>query len=150
MKTTRHFLLTLLAVPLLFAAGGCDRYQVTLNERVISEPAPLLASVDVADEALKSCIAQTARDRKIRTTEQLRTLVCTHGGIASLEGIQILSSIETLNLADNALTSISPLLFLGKLKSVNLEGNDNLQCDDIEALREHLPEGATLLVPEHC
>ena len=150
MKRTTLSLYFLALAALLMAVSGCDRYRVTVNERVISEPGRVLASVDVADDALKACIEQTARDRQIRTTDQLRTLVCTHGGIRDLEGIQVFSKLGTLNLANNELTTIAPLLFLGSLESVNLEGNGELDCGEVKSLQKQLPGDATLIAPGHC
>lgn len=146
---------TALVLPVLVAAcaaslPGCNRYQVTLNDRVVSEPPGLLMDYTVADEKLRLCLEQTIVDSQVHTTDGIETLVCTNGGITSLEGIEVFTRIHTLNLANNALTSVSPLLFLGDLHSVNLADNPELNCGDVEKLRAHLPKDGTLIAPEHC
>jgi Leucine-rich repeat (LRR) protein len=146
---------TALALPVVLAVcavslSGCNRYQVTLNERVVSEPPRLLTDYTLADEKLQLCLEQTIVDNQVHTTDGIETLVCTNGGITSLEGIEVFTRIHTLNLANNALTSVAPLLFLGELNSVNLADNPALDCGGVEKLRAHLPKDGTLVAPEHC
>jgi len=150
MKIFTVYSLPLILVATLLALTGCDRYRVTLNERVISDPPRLLTVVNIEDDALKSCIEQTIMDLQIRTIDGLDTLVCTNGGIQSLEGIQVFNRIRTLNLADNSLTTLDPLLFLGNLHSINLSGNPEIDCQKLGKLQSHLPEDGTLIKPEHC
>ena len=143
---------TALALVLAVAGtlAGCDRYRVTLNERVMSEPPGLLRDVTVADPALQGCIDQTIVDLEIHTIDGLDTLVCTNAGIKSVDGIEALTHLRTLNLASNQLTTVAPLQFLGKLTSVNLVDNDQLACEDIAKLRQHLPGDGTLAAPKQC
>lgn len=146
---------TALALPVLVALCaasliGCNRYQVTLNDRVVAEPPGLLKDYAVVDDKLQLCIEQTIIDRQVHNTDGIETLVCTNGGIKSLEGIELFTRIHTINLANNALTSVSPLLFLGELHSVNLADNPALNCGELDKLRSHLPTNGTLITPEHC
>ena len=154
MQSLSRFMLSLVfaaaALTTVLTIAGCDRYRVTLNERVVSEPPRLLGDIRLADKALATCLAQTVEDQRIRTVADLTTLVCTNAGIASLDGIETLSAIETLNLASNRLTSAAPLLFLGNLTAVNLADNPELSCDEAARLRDHLPDQGTLILPEHC
>ncbi|MCK9504004.1 MAG: hypothetical protein M0Q95_07450 [Porticoccaceae bacterium] len=141
------------ALTLLIIAGllsACDRYRVTLNDRPISEPLPLFTNFEVADAALQNCLQQAVIDQSIRRKHDLETLICSHAGITSIEGIQLFSSLSTLNLANNNLTDVSPLLFLGNLDAVNLEGNPALDCTGTKNLAAHLPQDGTLILPEHC
>ncbi|MGD9662371.1 MAG: leucine-rich repeat domain-containing protein [Porticoccaceae bacterium] len=141
------------AITLMIVAGmlsACDRYRVTLNDRPISEPLPLFTNFQVADAALQNCLQQAIIDQGIRRKQDLQTLICSHAGITSLEGIEFFSSLHTLNLANNNLSNVSPLLFLGNLDAVNLEGNPSLDCDSSDKLAAHLPENGTLILPEHC
>jgi len=130
--------------------SGCDRYRVTLNDRLVSEPPPLLKGFEIADIALDTCIHQAITDRAIRRVNELETLICSHAGISSLDGIEFFSNLQTINLANNALTSIEPLLFLGGLQSVNLENNPALNCDHVNKLADQLPQTGTFVYPEHC
>ena len=154
MQSLSRFTLSLMlgaaALTAALTIAGCDRYRVTLNERVVSEPPKLLGDIRLADKALATCLAQTIEDQRVRTVADLTTLVCTNAGIASLDGIETLSAIDTLNLASNSLTSTAPLLFLGNLTAVNLADNPALACDEAAKLRDHLPDRGTLILPEHC
>jgi len=150
MKSILLPIAALSAAMMLTTLSGCDRYRVTLNDQIISEPPNLLSSVEVVDPLLASCLEQTIHDQQIRATTDLKVLVCTHAGITSLEGIEKFSSIETINLAQNKLISIVPLTFLGQLESVNLQENRQLNCDETIKLKQHLPEKGVLILPTHC
>jgi len=141
-------ILAILGVTVLL--GACDRYLVTVNDRPVSEPPPLLTGFEVSDIALDTCIHQAITDRAIRRVADMDTLICSHGGIKSLAGIEFFSRLHTINLANNDLTSIEPLLFMGSLHSVNLEENPNLNCAEVQKLASQLPGTGTLISPEHC
>ena len=133
---------------LTISLAGCNKYQVTVNERVISQPAPLLENFRVEDPALARCLEQTINDQLITNQVQLKQLDCAHSGIRSVEGLQQFSRLHTLNLGNNALTSIKPLLFLGELRRLNLKENQNLECGDLGYLRDELE--VETLIPDHC
>jgi len=144
-----------LAIPVLVMAScallpGCDRYRITLNEQVVSEPPGLLKGYEVADPGLDSCIEQTIIDLQIHTLEGLDSLVCTNAGIKSLDGIQAFGNLRLINLAYNQLTDLTPLLFLGELHSVNLEGNPQLDCTGVAKLQSHLSGDGRLIAPKQC
>lgn len=128
--------------------AGCNRYQVTLNERTIHTPPTLFTDYKLPDAGLESCISQTISDRGITSPDQLLKLNCSDGDIATLEGLQLFSQINTLNLANNKLKNISLLLLMGKLQSVNLKGNPQLECKDAITLKSQLP--GQVILPEHC
>ncbi|GIX29966.1 MAG: hypothetical protein KatS3mg124_0438 [Porticoccaceae bacterium] len=132
------------------ALSGCQRYEITLNERVISRPPPVPTLAELADEALATCVRQHLHDRRLGDPRRLRALVCSHAGIADLRGIELLSGLQTLGLAHNALTSLTPLFRLPALRRVDLRGNDELTCAEVDALAARLPEGGELLPPEAC
>lgn len=150
MKIRSGALLLSLASILTLTTSGCDRYRVTLNDATISEPKTYLQNIDIADPSLKACIEQVVADREIRYKEDLTSLNCSHGNVASLEGIQQFNKIHTLNLGNNLITDVSPLLFLGDLAAVNLEDNDNLRCDDLAKLKAQMAGEQTLVAPTHC
>lgn len=147
MKTLKPLILSGLILGCLSIAG-CNRYQVTLNERTIHTPPVLFTAYQMADPGLQTCIGQTVSDRGITSPDQLRILNCSDGEIASLEGLQLFSQINTLNLANNTLKDINLLLFMGQLKSLNLAGNPSLDCKDARLLKAQLP--GQVIVPKHC
>lgn len=135
-------------VMLCLSVAGCNRYQVTLNERTIHTPPTLFTDYKLADAGLEACITQTISDRNITSPDQLQKLNCSDGDIASLEGLQLFSQIDTLNLANNKLTNVSLLIFMGKLQSLNLRGNPGLECKDAITLKSQLP--GQVILPDHC
>lgn len=150
MKTRSGILLASMASILVLSISGCDRYRITLNDATISEPKTLLKNIEVADAGLKSCIEQVIADKGIRYKEDLKLLNCSHGNVTSLEGIQQFTKIHTLNLGNNLITDITPLLFLGELAALNLEGNDKLPCKGLANLKGQMAGEQNLIAPEHC
>ena len=126
---------------------GCSRYAVTFNEQPIHTPAKAFTDYDIADPALRDCVAQTIRDQGVSRVDELKRLVCTSAGISSLTGLDTFVALETLNLADNALTGIEPLLALPSLTRVDLSANPGLVCADASALTARV---VATTVPSHC
>jgi hypothetical protein len=127
--------------------AGCNRYEVTFNEQPIHTPGETLTDYDIADPGLRDCIAQTIRDQDVARITDLKRLVCTNAGIGSLNGLDAFIALETLNLANNALATIQPLLALPSLARVDLSGNPGLLCSDANALTAR---GVATTVPGHC
>lgn len=121
-KLLRRFLLAALAVVLaaaavLFTFGPhFGRLEVYDN----------IADLHFTDAELESCVRQTAIDNGWPDVGQFRTLRCNDpdaGGIATLQGIERLVSLQDVNLAFNELTDASPLANLPHLASVDLSHN---------------------------
>lgn len=141
----RRFLF--LALAPIFLATGCNRYEVTLNEQPLHSPSHLFAGYSVDDPALRDCVAQTIRDNKITAGRDLTRLVCTHAGIVDLRGLEIFGSLEILNLADNNITTIEPLLSLPSLAQLDLSTNPGLNCTEGSALTTR---GVVVVLPAQC
>lgn len=133
---------------LALSLAGCNRYIVTLNDQQVYRPKPLFKDFKLADTALDTCVRQTIADNKLTSPEQLATLHCSHAGIKSLEGIQLFTALTNLNLSNNQLISIAPLLSLTGLDTIDLSANPNLECHDIDRLATQT--GARITLPEHC
>ncbi len=142
---SRYALLFILFMSLL---AGCQRYQVTLNERPVYQPPELLDAYTVADRALGDCIAQTIADQQVTRVEELTSLTCSHAGIQDLGGIEQFSRLALVNLSDNRLRDIAPLLYLPNLDVVDLSGNPDLSCGQVESLGKDV--SGRVIGPEHC
>ena len=123
----------------LLALAGCENYQVTLNEREIYSPPVLFTDYQIADAGLRACIEQTIIDQSIVRAEQLTALLCTYSGIETLTGLGRFNQLKTINLSNNKLKNIKPLMFFGQLQRVDLSDNPNLNCADIRSLAKLLP-----------
>ncbi|MGB1869006.1 MAG: leucine-rich repeat domain-containing protein [Porticoccaceae bacterium] len=130
---------TAITALLLLVIAGCQGYQVTVNDRELYSPPQLFNDYQVPDAGLRACINQTIADQRILRAEQLTALICTYAGIESLQGLNRFTQLTTINLANNRLINIKPLMFLGQLQRVNLTDNPDLNCLDIKSLSDLLP-----------
>jgi hypothetical protein len=132
--------------PMLIAAG-CSRYEVTLNDQPLHSLPRLFTGYRIDDPALRDCVAQTIRDNKIAAGHDLTRLLCTHAGIVDLRGLEIFGSLEILNLTDNNITTIAPLLSLPSLAQLDLSANPGLNCTEGGALTTR---GVVVVLPAQC
>ena len=109
---------------------------------------PDVHTLDFPDPALSLCLARQYLGREISALQQLD---CAGLGIQSLDGIEQLSHLESINVSDNRISTVEPLLRLSSalLKNVELTGNPAVPCGDIDKLRSHFP-GARLNGPGRC
>lgn len=136
-----HRLLITLAVLFVTLTTGCERYAVTLNERPIYTPETVYSGYRIADPALASCVKQALTEKKIEQPEQLLALNCSYAGVSQLTGIEVFSKLKTVNLSNNQLSDIKPLMFLGNLQQVNLNDNPAINCTDVATLKGLLEDG---------
>lgn len=154
----RFRLLVLIALsPIVgLVLAGCQGYEVSVNDRKIYSPLPLLTNFEVADRNLQHCLDQHIEDGHITQAQELTHLNCSHAGIRDLSGLALFSHLEALdlsdnqliridelsklgrlrylNLANNQLTQAAPLLSLLRLAEADLRGNPTLDCRDLEQL----------------
>ena len=153
---------------LLLALAGCDKYDIKVNDRVVFTPRPLFSDYSIADAALAACVEQAIIDGNITIAADLRTLNCSHAGIADLDGIAIFSGLTQLKLSSNEIRNLVelgqllllqvlylddnqvvdpvPLFDLPALNTLDLSGNAQMQCPTASAFVK-LEE---LTLPEHC
>ena len=124
----------LILLSLLTLLAGCDRYQVTLNERAIYRPPVLFTDYTISDIALRACIGQAIEDGVILEPEQLERLNCSYAGIRDLAGLGRFTQLKIVNFSNNALQNIRPLMFFGALETVNLTNNSELFCIQLNTL----------------
>ncbi len=105
-------------------------------------------AIEFADEKLESAIRELLDHPEGPLTrnmlETITVLDVPNADIESLEGIQALASLRTLNLESNAITDVSPLASLRSLETLNLQNNAIIDLDaiklgtlsDVDSLRE--------------
>ncbi len=128
----------LITILSLLCLAACERYQVTVNDLEVYSPPQLFNDYQISDPALDRCIRQTIFDQQIIAADQLTMINCSHAGIQSVSGITRFTKIQTIDLAHNELIDIKPLMFFGELRQINLSGNQNLLCSDLQALSQFL------------
>ena len=158
---------------LLGGLSACQKYSVSINDKVIYTPAPIFKDYQIADEKLRNCVAQTLQDLNATRAQDLTQLNCSNAGIQSLTGLEKFYALKALNLSDNQITSINTLAKLGlleqlllsnnkledgaallhlvHLQQLDLSGNPQLKCADLKQLEENLrPLHAQVELPQHC
>ncbi len=127
---------------------GCSGYQLTVNERVVYTPEELFADYQIEDEALAACVEQVIADNKITSAVSLEELNCSRAGITSLQGLESFAGLIRLKLTNNAIVSVQPLLEMQRLSVLQLEGNAELNCEELGLLQRRL--SLTVGAPRHC
>jgi len=140
----------ILLVPIFSLAllSGCENYTYTFNEQPVFSPSALFTDYHIPDQGLAGCVKQAIIDQKATKARELTRLNCSNAGVLQLSGLEIFTGLAHINLSDNALTEIKPLLFLPHLNTVLLSGNEALDCKDGERLREQTSNQVSL--PSHC
>jgi Leucine-rich repeat (LRR) protein len=138
----------LLLSALLFSSGPATRSGTVNVDRSVSTQSGELcregsttAVATFEDQKLEAAVrtALSAAENVALTCDLvsgLTSLVAREAGIANLEGIQNLTSLERLDLTDNAVTDISQLAGLTSLNWLDLWGNAIVDVSALAGLRE--------------
>jgi hypothetical protein len=164
---SRLVLITALFLPL----GACVMpYTVRLNDNVVYAPNGAQRDTLVQDPGLQACL-DLAMERNEQTDPASVTLLaCAGAGIQTLAGIEALVGLEQLELSDNQISNLSPLLPLRNLRVLglrnnrigdirplgnlpilrflSLEGNDRVPCRQLDLVAMRL--GNTFGRPQSC
>lgn len=151
--------------------SACANYDVKINEKVVYSPPPLFLDFNLTDKALQNCVEQTITDQEVAKAEQLTRLICTNGDIRSVDGIEIFSGLQQLNLNNNSLQNIGALASLPALQNLSLtsnniktvmpltestallqlhmQNNPKLDCVTVLELMNQMP-ALRVTMPKHC
>lgn len=119
---SKHFK-SICAILLTSSLVSCNKYAVSVNNKVVYMPPHLFNDFAISDVHLRTCVEQTISDNHITAAGDLKQLNCSNAGIVNLSGLDIFYAIEQINLAENAISSITPLSKLSALHSVILRKN---------------------------
>ena len=155
-------------VLLLTACKG--PYTVTLNDRVLYTPNPDASEKLLSDPNLQGCLNQILLSSTNKDPQAVTLMACPNAGIQSLRGIENLPNMEQLDLSDNAINDLGPLVNLKKLRVlslrnngirnisqlsslpilrfVSLQGNDDIPCRQLDNLAKKV--GSSLNRPSNC
>jgi hypothetical protein len=167
---------TLLRTVALFSAlclplGACFHpYTVTLNDNVVYSPNAAVRAAVTQDPGLQACLDRTLERIQQTDLASVKLLACPGAGVETLAGIEALVNLEQLELGDNEVTNLSPLLPLKNLRVLglrnnrladirpldalpilrflSLEGNDGIPCRQLDAFATKL--GNTFGRPQAC
>ena len=117
----------------VIAKSPASRIDSTFDGYQISEGTPL-STVNFPDFNLHSCFNDVAVQNEWIFVEQVTLLDCSGRGIYDLSGIELLSALKTLNLAQNQLSYIYPLSNLSNLEKLELFSNQLMMLAGIESM----------------
>jgi len=159
-----------LAPLLLLTACSLQPYTIVFNDNVLYSPNEILQQGILRDAGLQACLNQAMQSNELDDATGVTLLACPGVGVQSLAGIEALVNLEQLEISDNNITNLSPLLPLKNLRVlsmrnnaigdirplstlpilrfVSLEGNDRIPCGQLNTLQEKL--GDTLSRPLSC
>ncbi len=128
-----------------------DSLELTLDKASITRPASCIdiGQVQFNDPALETCVAQAAINNAWTTANDVTNLSCVDKAVKNLDGINTLSALEFVDLGQNDIVNINSLLQLRKATDINLFGNDQINCANLDSLASAV-EGRELTRPEAC
>lgn len=160
-------LTTLLCLPL---SACIHPYTVTLNDNVLYTPNESLRNAVTQDPGLQACLDRTLERNAQSDLTSVTLLACPGAGVETLAGIEALVNLEQLELSDNAISNVSPLLRLKNLRVLglrnnrvadvrplhelpilrflSLEGNNGIPCRQLDLFTQKL--GNTFSRPQSC
>lgn len=164
----QHYIVHFSICVTLALLAGCTNYDITVNDKLVYSPKTLFSDFDAPDPGLNSCLEQAIFDAKIDQAGALKHLNCSHGGIETLEGLEVFTGLIQLKLSVNKIRNLAPLVNLihlqelylddnvvvdpvplyplSAMRTLNLSGNAVLQCPQTTAFA-HL---GSLTLPNHC
>ena len=168
-KSIRLFLIILSTAGVLNACSS-NAYKVTLNNNVLYDPYPVTDSGLLNDANLQGCLNQVLITTGNSDPTQITSLACPSAGVENLQGIAALSNLEQIDLSDNTISDLGPLINLKKLRVaslrnnriryidilnampalrfISLQGNTNIACKQLDELEHRV--GSSLNRPLSC
>ena len=104
---------------------------VSINEQPIYDPSGRIRQEEVLDADLQGCINLALQQQNMTLPSELSQLSCANAQITDLEKINQLGKLRFLDLGGNNITNITPLEELSILSGLNLKDN---QIRDITPL----------------
>lgn len=161
---------TVICAFFLLAACAQNPYTFIFNDNVVYSPNAAIRNRVLDDPSLQACLNQVLASNPELDVASVKLIACPAAGITTLDGIGNLPNLEQLDISDNAVSNVSPLLALKNLRVlglrnnavnnvgpllslpllrfVSLSGNTRITCRGLAALEDKL--GNTLERPATC
>lgn len=121
-------MITALSLSLL----SCQSLPVTINGNTLNST-PLMSVTTIEDKHLTACVKEHVFDHKVSKPADLKQLNCSQRSIQTLNGLEIFTNLQKVNLAGNPIESLKPLIAITSLEEVIL-GDWLAQCSEVMAL----------------
>lgn len=118
----------------------------TLNNGLIKQASKMemggtpVSTVGFYDFNLQLCFDETVNQNGWIYVEQVIALNCPSRGITETTGIEQLTALQSLNLAENTLINVMPLQFLTSLTALDLSGNHQVQFYEVDMVIRNNPQ----------
>ena len=91
----------------------------------------------LSDQQFQACLDEALITNGWTTTEEVVSLSCGDRGIEFLGGVESLINLNQLDLSDNQLLDAHPLQMLNELTQLNLNGNSQLQAQQVRSILQN-------------
>jgi Leucine-rich repeat (LRR) protein len=157
-------------IGIILSACSFHPYSISMNNNVLFRPKNTSALETFSDSALQACANNYLNENPGENLASLTLLSCTDAGITSLVGLNQLPSLSIIDLSNNDIDDLSPMINLTNLRVlriannhikdisilnelsllnfIDLSGNDNISCRQLDRLQERI--GNSLLRPLSC
>ena len=159
-----------LFLTLLLNACSFNPYAISVNNNVLYSPSGIIIEEVVEDPGLHGCINNYLDDNPDARLETISQLSCTDAGISSLLGLDNIPNLNLLDVSNNLIIDLSPVIYLEDLRVlriannavrnintlsnlsllnfIDLSGNDQIPCRQLDQLESKL--GSSLRRPFNC
>ena len=114
--------------------SACGSYDFTLNDKLLKRPQQLFTDYQIGDKHLHRCIKQAIFDNNISQASELEDLNCSHGGIISINGLEVFFNLKRVKLSHNKISNIDNIRNLHKLEVMHISHNHILDFPPILSL----------------
>lgn len=145
-------------------------YAISVNDQLVYSPSGVIVEEVFADAGLQACVNNFLNNNPEANLNTITQLSCTDTGITSLIGLSNLPELSMLDVSNNNITDLSPIIYLEKLRLlriannsirniellntlnllnfIDLSGNEELSCRQLDQLENRL--GSSLRRPLRC
>lgn len=113
----------LMFATLLVSACNLNPYAISVNDNILYSPSGVIIEETVEDPGLQGCINSYLNDNPESTLETISQLSCTEAGITSLIGLNNIPNLGLLDLSNNNISDLSPLIYLENLRVLRIANN---------------------------
>ena len=160
----------LLIATLPINACSFNPYAISVNENILYSPSGNIIEEVVDDPGLQACINSYLNNNPDSTLDSISQLSCTEAGITSLIGLNNVPNLNLLDVSNNNIIDLSPVIYLSNLRVlriannsirnintlsnlsllnfIDLSGNSSISCRQLDQLESRL--GSSLRRPLSC
>lgn len=147
-------------IALILSACNFNPYAISVNDNILYSPSGNIVEKVVDDPGLQACINTYLSDNPDAELDTISQLSCTDSGITSLIGLNNIPNLNLLDVSNNRISDLSPVIYLTNLRVlriannsvrnintltnlsllnfIDLSGNDLISCRQLDQLESRL------------